>query len=268
MRLDRATTWQAEPYFNTFVTSPMYKRLLANQGTKIMTVSHVDSPDENVEIEGQVVVGRSKNLEGTGILLKHDHKVSREHCRLDVGPLVTLVTDLGSSKGTRVESKSGKKITAEVLLPGQALFMGGDVLTYNLGGPKLRPAESPSPPTKKKSSGSSASRRRGPTANQPIARRRQPPIVRPRPRRTPAATITRMQAATNRWGSRRRQPPRHLTTPSQCHPLSLRTACSARRRDASHQSTPLLTLIRPPAPSSSAQVRSQAARRSSIKPSS
>ena len=102
----------------------MYKRLADNQGTKIMTVSHVDSPDENVEIEGQVVVGRSKNLEGTGIVLKHDHKVSREHCRLDVGPLVTLVTDLGSSKGTRIESKSGKKITAEVLLPGQVRRRG------------------------------------------------------------------------------------------------------------------------------------------------
>ena len=155
----------------------MYKRLADNQGTKIMTVSHVDSPDENVEIEGQVVVGRSKNLEGTGIVLKHDHKVSREHCRLDVGPLVTLVTDLGSSKGTRIESKSGKKITAEVLLPGQvrrrsrrrlgarisggsraelarisqALFMGGYVLTYNLGGPKRPSQASPSPTTKKKS---------------------------------------------------------------------------------------------------------------------
>lgn len=155
----------------------MYKRLADNQGTKIMTVSHVDSPDENVEIEGQVVVGRSKNLEGTGIVLKHDHKVSREHCRLDVGPLVTLVTDLGSSKGTRIESKSGKKITAEVLLPGQvrrrsrrrlgarisggsrgdlarvsqALFMGGYVLTYNLGGPKRASQASPSPTTKKKS---------------------------------------------------------------------------------------------------------------------
>ena len=32
--------------------------------------------------------------------------------------------------------------------------MGGYVLTYHLGSPKLRPAEaSPSPPTKKKSSG-------------------------------------------------------------------------------------------------------------------
>ena len=92
----------------------MYKRLTDNQGTKIMTVSHVDSPDENVEIEGQVVVGRSKNLEGTGIVLKHDHKVSRDHCRFDAGPLQVLVTDNGSSKGTRLDSKDGKKRRYEV----------------------------------------------------------------------------------------------------------------------------------------------------------
>ena len=45
--------------------------------------------------------------------------MSREHCKIDAGPLAVVVTDLGSSKGTKFQSKDGKKIMAKVILPGQ-----------------------------------------------------------------------------------------------------------------------------------------------------
>ena len=51
----------------------------------------------------------------------------------DAGPLAVLVTDLGSSKGTRLGTKDGKKIMAKIILPGQSIFVGGYVLTYQLG---------------------------------------------------------------------------------------------------------------------------------------
>ena len=59
--------------------------------------------------------------------------MSREHCRIDAGPLAVLVTDLGSSKGTRLDAKDGKKLMSKIILPGQSLFIGGYVLTYQLG---------------------------------------------------------------------------------------------------------------------------------------
>ena len=46
-------------------------------------------------------------------------QVSREHCKIDVGPLAVLVTDLGSSKGTRLDSKDGKKVLQKIIMPGQ-----------------------------------------------------------------------------------------------------------------------------------------------------
>ena len=45
--------------------------------------------------------------------------MSRAHCKIDAGPLAVLVTDLGSSKGTRLDSMEGKKITAKIIMPGQ-----------------------------------------------------------------------------------------------------------------------------------------------------
>ena len=50
------------------------------------------------------------------IQLPDDHKVSREHCKIDAGPLAVLVTDLGSSKGTKLDSKDGKKVMAKIIL--------------------------------------------------------------------------------------------------------------------------------------------------------
>ena len=53
-----------------------------------------------------------------------------------------LCTDLGSSKGTRLDAKDGKKIMAKILLPGQSIYIGGIVLTYTLGAAPLKKSKS------------------------------------------------------------------------------------------------------------------------------
>ena len=84
-------------------------------------VSRDKQADRNYKLDGCVMVGRSRdNDTGDGyIRLEDDSKVSREHCKIDTGVLTVLVTDLGSSKGTRLDSKDGDKIMAKVILPGQ-----------------------------------------------------------------------------------------------------------------------------------------------------
>ena len=59
-----------------------------------------------------------------------DSKVSRQHCRIDAGPLAVLVTDLGSSKGTRID---GEKVNSALLRPGQELQVGSYKLRYEIG---------------------------------------------------------------------------------------------------------------------------------------
>ena len=63
----------------------------------------------------RVMVGRADPREDGRTFIQlwqegDDGKVSREHCRLDVGPLAVLVTDLGSSKGTRLHARDGPKL--------------------------------------------------------------------------------------------------------------------------------------------------------------
>ena len=124
-----------EAKFNDFKQSPIFETLLKSCGPKMLTVSREKSSDVSHKLDGCVVVGRSReNESGDGyVQLPDDHKVSREHCRLDAGPLAVLVTDMGSSKGTRLDSKDGKKVMSKIILPGQALYIGGYVLTYQLG---------------------------------------------------------------------------------------------------------------------------------------
>ena len=74
------------------------------------------------KLDGTIFIGRSREgrEEGDGYIhLEGDHKVSREHCRIDAGGIAVLVTDLGSSKGTRLDSKDGKKVMAKLIMPGQ-----------------------------------------------------------------------------------------------------------------------------------------------------
>jgi len=121
--------------FNEFTKSPIYDTLLKSCGPKMLTVSREKTSDQVHKLDGCVVVGRSRESDAGDdyVHLPDDHKVSREHCRLDAGPLAVLVTDMGSSKGTRLDSKDGKKVMTKIILPGQSLYIGGYVLTYNLG---------------------------------------------------------------------------------------------------------------------------------------
>ena len=94
----------------------MFDTLLKSTGPKMVTVSREKAADYSCKLDGCVVVGRSRDSD-TGddyIHLPDDHKVSREHCRFDAGPLAVCVTDMGSSKGTRLDSKDGKKIMTKV----------------------------------------------------------------------------------------------------------------------------------------------------------
>ena len=124
-----------ESHFDGFLTSEIFKQLKSSTGPKMVTVSREKTPDVKYKLDGTVMVGRSReNESGDGyIQLSEDHKVSREHCRFDAGPLAVMVTDLGSSKGTKVDKKDGKKIMQKIILPGQSLFIGGYVLTYGIG---------------------------------------------------------------------------------------------------------------------------------------
>ena len=134
-----------EAKFNDFKQSPIFETLLKSCGPKMVTVSREKKSDETHPLGGCVVIGRSRESDAGDdyIHLPEDHKVSREHCRIDAGPLAVLITDMGSSKGTRLDSKDGKKVMSKIILPGQALYIGGYVLTYQLG----------QAPAKKKKSG-------------------------------------------------------------------------------------------------------------------
>jgi len=132
-----------ESHMSPFQASEVFTTLVESTGPKKIIVSGgKDSAERPYKLEGTVFVGRSRdNDSGDGyIQLEDDHKVSREHCKIDAGPLGVLVTDLGSSKGTRLDAKDGKKVMAKIILPGQSLFIGGYVLTYQLGeAPKASP---------------------------------------------------------------------------------------------------------------------------------
>jgi len=126
---------KCEELVPSFMSSPMMDTLTKSCGPKKVTVSREKSADVDYKIDGCVILGRSReNESGDGyIQLPDDHKVSREHCKIDAGPLAVLVTDLGSSKGTKLDSKDGKKVMAKIILPGQSLYIGGYVITYGLG---------------------------------------------------------------------------------------------------------------------------------------
>jgi hypothetical protein len=121
--------------YEPFKQSEQYSTLLKSCGPKMVTISRDRSADKSYALDGTVIVGRSRENESGDdyIHLADDHKVSREHCKIDAGLLAVLVTDLGSSKGTRLDAKDGKKIMSKVILPGQSLHIGGYVLTYQLG---------------------------------------------------------------------------------------------------------------------------------------
>ena len=121
MKLENALMDHYAKLFDGFIKSEIFGTLTASTGPKMVVVSHEKSANQNFKIDGTIYVGRSRENEGGDgyIQLDDDHKVSREHLRIDAGPLAVMVTDLGSSKGTKLGSKDGKKIMTKIILPGQ-----------------------------------------------------------------------------------------------------------------------------------------------------
>jgi len=133
--VERILRAELEKHLPSFKEGATYQTLLKSIGPKMITVSRDKQSDRSYKLDGCVIVGRSHDNDmGDGyIRLEDDKKVSREHCKIDTGLLTVLVTDMGSSKGTRLDSKDGDKVMAKVILPGQSLYIGGYVLTYSLG---------------------------------------------------------------------------------------------------------------------------------------
>lgn len=112
-------TGLCEAQYGKFKMSPMFETLVKSCGPKMITVSREGKGDKSYKLDGTVMIGRSReNDHGDDyVQLPDDHKVSREHCKIDAGTLTVLVTDLGSSKGTRLDAKDGKKVMSKVRPP-------------------------------------------------------------------------------------------------------------------------------------------------------
>ena len=92
-------------------------------------------------LDGELIVGRGKQRADGRAYLRlfqdggEDKTVSREHCRLETGPLAVLVTDLGSHRGTYFtpDKKEKHAIVCDVLPPNGSIYVGDYVLTLCLG---------------------------------------------------------------------------------------------------------------------------------------
>lgn len=96
------------PHFDAFKASLHFPELIKATGPKHLAITRDDDDSYmlNVSLEGQLIVGRGDPREDGRTYLQiwregDDSRVSREHCRLDAGPLMLIVTDLGSTTGTR-----------------------------------------------------------------------------------------------------------------------------------------------------------------------
>ena len=131
-------TRTADGAFAAFKEGEHFKQLLACLGPKLLLVRRTGdaAPTEHV-LSGRAIVGRGDAREDGRQYIQlwregDDGKVSREHCRIDVGPLCVRATDLGSSKGTRLDAANGPKITSQIIAPQQSLHMGAYTITYVL----------------------------------------------------------------------------------------------------------------------------------------
>jgi hypothetical protein len=137
----------AQQYFDGFKASKEWKEMLATTGPKYLEITRADDKKYLVRqpLNGELVIGRGDPRDDGRQYLQlwregDDSRISREHCKLDAGKCVLLVTDLGSSNATRyTPGASGRVIKLDHLPPGGALYLGEYILTYKLGvAPKVR----------------------------------------------------------------------------------------------------------------------------------
>jgi len=145
------------PHFEPFKASFHFPEMLKALGPKYLVVTREDDEAycEHVVLDGELIVGRGDPRDDGRKYLQlwrdgDDSRVSREHCRLDAGPMMLIVTDLGSTSGTRYtptpRHKKGSKIKCDSLPPGRALYLGAYILTYKLG--EVPPTPTPKGPKK------------------------------------------------------------------------------------------------------------------------
>jgi FHA domain-containing protein len=119
--------------------SPSRDEPAANQGidagTRVFEIPVVRSPDVMIEVRepnrpsrrvpatgAPIRIGRAPDCE----LVLRDSRVSRRHARLTARDGVLVLTDLGSTNGTRV---NGHRVSEVVLGAGDRITMGETVLT-------------------------------------------------------------------------------------------------------------------------------------------
>jgi len=104
---------------------------------------------------GDQVIGRQ------GDLVVEDARLSRRHARLSLNGTDVTVTDLGSTNGTTLDGRALTPETAEALVPGQTLSLGGVEFSLSVPGAANKTAM----PVANKTASISA-----PTVKTPVAR--------------------------------------------------------------------------------------------------
>jgi len=108
---------------------------VVDAGTRVFEVPVLRSPDATIEVREPNRAARKIQANGTPIhigrspdceLVLRDSRVSRRHARLTGRDGVLVLTDLGSTNGTRV---NGHRITEVVLGAGDRITIGETVLT-------------------------------------------------------------------------------------------------------------------------------------------
>jgi pSer/pThr/pTyr-binding forkhead associated (FHA) protein len=88
-----------------------------------------DGPDREFELsKSSISIGRAE----TNDIRLDDGRVSRVHARLTLSEGETILMDLGSSNGTRVD---GERIERATLIPGATIHVGGCQLKYSIDAP-------------------------------------------------------------------------------------------------------------------------------------
>jgi len=118
---------------------------LAESGTRVFEIPVVDAPQAEIEVKepgkpprrvavtgAPMHIGRAPDCE----LVLKDSRVSRRHARLQARGGVLVLTDLGSTNGTRV---NGHRITEMVLGAGDRIHVGETTIVVDGSGVPARP---------------------------------------------------------------------------------------------------------------------------------
>ncbi len=110
-----------------------------------------------VQLDGQLIQTLQLNmvvltigrLPDNGLMLDKDHRVSRNHAELRMGPQGPILTDLGSSNGTFVGDQKDRRLLPNqphVLTDGTSFRIGHYTLTYLAPGSIAQPVETADEP--------------------------------------------------------------------------------------------------------------------------